>query len=145
MLPKISEGTDLEEESKSQVKKRPFSHQEADKLSKPQQPHTPSSTPPEEHVSPRPSSSNEMDNLNHVSSDSEDQGHPELNDALYEKLMNSISEVWHDFDIDEGTIGLQQFKEVMLAVADHQGLDKSQEQVSIFFTETNLANIFSQI
>ena len=63
--------------------------------------------------------------------------------------MTSISKVWHNFDHTDGTVDIEEFEKVMIAVAkDHSLYEGSQEDVqinTIFFTKDNLSNIFTQI
>ena len=79
----------------------------------------------------------------------EDEESPELNEELYDSLMISISDTWGLFDIEVGRIGLEEFSQVMVNVAKHQGLyegpPEKVEQATIFFTADNLDNIFTQI
>lgn len=39
---------------------------------------------------------------------------PELNEELYNRLMASIQKIWLNFDIDNGMIGEQDFKTIMV-------------------------------
>jgi hypothetical protein len=61
--------------------------------------------------------------------------------------MVSINEVWPTFDLQNGLIDLEDFKDVMVEVAHHQGLyqgtEQDTKQNTIFFTQENLQNIFA--
>lgn len=63
--------------------------------------------------------------------------------------MESINEVWADFELNEGVIDNNNFKQIMVKVAKHQGLYEGDAQEvktnTIFFTPDNLQNIFEQI
>jgi hypothetical protein len=79
----------------------------------------------------------------------EEQDQQELNVELYEGLMASINSLWADFDIESGFINFADFKIVMKAIAQDQGVydgnaDES-DQTTIFFTEENITHIFDQI
>lgn len=46
----------------------------------------------------------------------------ELNEELYDRLMESIDKTWRSFDIDNGRTDLKAFKKIMVNVARDQGL-----------------------
>ena len=53
-------------------------------------------------------------------SENEEQSEEEnLNEALYDKLMESINQVWSDFQLEDGVIDNQNFKSIMTKVARH--------------------------
>jgi len=56
--------------------------------------------------------------------------------------MASINEVWPTFALQDGLIDQEDFKDVMVEVAHHQGLYTGSEQEvkqnTIFFTQENL-------
>lgn len=70
-----------------------------------------------------------------------------LNEELYDSLMETIQRVWPSFELTEGLIDIDDFKEVMVDIAkDQQLFEGSEDEVkgnTIFFTPENLQNIFS--
>lgn len=63
--------------------------------------------------------------------------------------MGSINKIWPGFDIESGVVEMEEFKRVMVQVAQDQGLYDGEpeevEQATVFFTDDNLNNIFDQI
>jgi len=103
----------------------------------------------EEYILPNHSDANPTQGNQDINSIQEDSDQPELNEELYDKLMMSINEMWPAFNIEEGTINLDGFKQIMTKVAEHQGLYEGTEEevnsATIFFTDENLENIYRQI
>lgn len=53
-----------------------------------------------------------------------------MNEDLYDGLMVSINRVWEEFNLEEGTIDFEPFKQIMKDVAIDQGVfNGSEDQI----------------